>query len=148
MANMGAGKGADYTGLVGRNSLTTQHQELFQSYVPGMPSGSMIVNPHSTSSHQKNAFSPATYDLKNDKFAPRSLAYASAKMSGTFSDSAGGGSYCGSPPRARDKFIPKQEHGDIKGSWFDHKKPTPTPTQKLHNVNDRVFLRGDPWESH
>ena len=66
-------------------------------------------------------------------------------MSGTFSDSAGGGSYCGSPPRARDKFIPKQEHGDIKGSWFDHKKPTPTPTQKLHNVNDRVFLRGDPW---
>ena len=46
MANMGAGKGADYTGLVGRNSLTTQHQELFQSYVPGMPSGSMIVNPH------------------------------------------------------------------------------------------------------
>ena len=52
-ANSGAGQGADFAALVGRQSLTTQHAELFQSYIPGEPTGSMIINPHSASPHQK-----------------------------------------------------------------------------------------------
>ena len=144
-ANAGVDHGGNYKALVGGQSLTTQHAELFQSYIPGQPTGSMIVNPHSRSKHQQVVFSTATYDLKNDKYAPRALGYAAAKMSSSFPQGETGGSYCGSPPRARDKFIPRSEHADIRGTWFDHKKPSPTRTQGLDNVNDRVFLRGDPW---
>ena len=115
-------------------------QELFQSYTPGQPTGSMIVNPHAISPHQKGkVFSPQTYDLYCDRFAPRAIGYAGAKMSSTFAQGDMGGSYCGSPPRSRDKFI---------AGWFDHHQPKPRMSHGKSPVNDRVFLRGDPWESH
>lgn len=160
-ANAGAGSGADFAALVGRQSLTTQHAELFQSYIPGEPTGSMIINPHSASPHQKKVFSPATFDLRNDIYAPRALGYAAAKMTTTFPQGDTGGSFAGSPPRARDKFIPGSSditatmHADLKKSWFEGNKKGGKNgprshkdgriSQGLHSVNDRVFLRGDPW---
>ena len=163
-ANSGAGQGADFAALVGRQSLTTQHAELFQSYIPGEPTGSMIINPHSASPHQKKVFSPATFDLRNDIYAPRALGYAAAKMTTTFPQGDTGGSFAGSPPRARDKFIPGSSditataHADLKKSWFEGNKKGGKNgprshkdgriSQGLHSVNDRVFLRGDPWVRH
>jgi hypothetical protein len=121
----------------------------------------MIINPHSASPHQKKVFSPATFDLRNDIYAPRALGYAAAKMTTTFPQGDTGGSFAGSPPRARDKFIPGSSditattHADLKKSWFEGNKKGGKNgprshkdgriSQGLHSVNDRVFLRGDPW---
>ena len=99
--------------------------------------------------------------LRNDIYAPRALGYAAAKMTTTFPQGDTGGSFAGSPPRARDKFIPGSSditattHADLKKSWFEGNKKGGKNgprshkdgriSQGLHSVNDRVFLRGDPW---
>jgi hypothetical protein len=75
--------------------------------------------------------SPQEHDILKDKYAPRAFADYTRDLSSSFPGVAYGGSYVGSPPRARDKFI---------GQWFAHGKAAPSPTTA-------AFLRGDPWES-
>ena len=49
--------------------------------------------------------SPMEFDLLTDQYAPRAFADYSSNLSGTFQQVAPKGSYVGSPPRSRDKFV-------------------------------------------
>ena len=49
--------------------------------------------------------SPFENDLLTDKFAPRAFADYASGLSSTFQSSTPGGSFVGSPPRSRDKYI-------------------------------------------
>ena len=61
-----------------------------------------VMNP--TTKKNKNVLTPTEYDILNDKYAPRAFADYSRDMTSTFQQNAAGGSFCGSPPRTRDKF--------------------------------------------
>ena len=63
------------------------------------------LKPHSPS---KRTLDPHEHDLINDKYAPRAFAYHTRGMSSTFASPVHGGSFAGSPPRTRDKFIVTQ----------------------------------------
>ena len=52
-----------------------------------------------------NTMSPFENDLMRDKYAPRAFADYSSGMSGTFQQVCTKGSYVGSPPRSRDKYV-------------------------------------------
>ena len=56
-----------------------------------------------------STISPQEHDLMTDKYAPRAFADYTANMSSTFQQVAPKGSYIGSPPRSRDKYIITRE---------------------------------------
>lgn len=63
------------------------------------------LKPHT---EEKKTLDPYEHDLVNDKYAPRAFAYHTRGLSSTFASPVAGGSFTGSPPRTRDKFIVTQ----------------------------------------
>eukprot|EP00325_Prymnesiales_sp_UTEX-LB-985_P002493 CAMPEP_0174694380 /NCGR_PEP_ID=MMETSP1094-20130205/1003_1 /TAXON_ID=156173 /ORGANISM="Chrysochromulina brevifilum, Strain UTEX LB 985" /LENGTH=161 /DNA_ID=CAMNT_0015890621 /DNA_START=82 /DNA_END=567 /DNA_ORIENTATION=+ len=136
----------------------------------------MTVAPVSKRIGGKKALTPVEADLLTDKYAPRAFADATRNMSSTFPQVVSSGSYVGSPPRVRDKYIVSYE-GALAGEKFKrNRKLGPSPTHVAHTSHDpdakdihmsvatadnehcgpwevktatgKHFLKDDPWESH